>query len=300
MESTLQMLWHVFFPLPDSILVKVMCLVSLGALAYLGMAEVRGKHLQYSKFWNAKSMKSVSITKVRLSGKVGMTIAYAPGLLAALASFAISPSLDSARLDLLRCALALHFAKRIFELVFIHKLSSPMILDSALVISINHSVSSATLIYTQYLSVSLPEPTVDLKYIGVGLFFVGLGGNFYHNYLLAKLGKEGSSDNGYKIPQGGMFSSVICPHYLFEVIAYVGIAQTLYALSFALGTMVYLAGRSWATKKWYLSKFESCPRDVKCMIPFFLLANAHFSLYMFGSLGCFYHKIVKHVCLETG
>jgi hypothetical protein len=46
------------------------------------------------------------------------------------------------------------------------------------------------------------------------------------------------------------------------------ISQTSYAISFTLGSIFYLMGRSYATRKWYLSKFEDFSEDVKALIPY--------------------------------
>lgn len=137
-------------------------------------------------------------------------------------------------------------------------------------ISMSYFLSSATMIYNQQLMLQLPEPAIDLKYIGIPIFLIGIGGNFYHHYLLSKLRSEGE-EKQYKIPQGGLFSLVICPHYLFEILGFWGIAcisQTLYSIAFTLGTTFYLMGRSYATRRWYQSKFEDFPKDINALIPF--------------------------------
>jgi hypothetical protein len=73
---------------------------------------------------------------------------------------------------------------------------------------------------------------------------------------------ELATDNdkkGYKIPTGGLFGLVTCPHYLFEILAFFGfamISQTLYA------------GRSFATRKWYDSKFDEFPSRIKALVPY--------------------------------
>ncbi|ONK74252.1 uncharacterized protein A4U43_C03F4350 [Asparagus officinalis] len=144
-----------------------------------------------------------------------------------------------------------------------------MLLDSAIPISFSYFISTVSMIYAQYLSQDMPEPAIDLKYPGLALFLLGIAGNFYHHVLLSKLRIK--DDKGYKIPKGGLFGLVICPHYLFEIIGFCGvslIAQTVYSLSFTLGTTLYLIGRSSATKKWYLSKFENFPREIKTLIPY--------------------------------
>ncbi|CAK9172421.1 unnamed protein product [Ilex paraguariensis] len=144
-----------------------------------------------------------------------------------------------------------------------------MEVEATITISLSYFLSTATMIYAQHLSLGFPELPIDLKYPGVGIFFIGITGNFYHHYLLAKLRAKG--DKEYKVPHGGLFGLVICPHYLFEILGFVGvscISQTAYSFSFTLGTICYLIGRSIATRKWYISKFEDFPRDVKALIPY--------------------------------
>ncbi|XVE68543.1 hypothetical protein DITRI_Ditri09bG0076300 [Diplodiscus trichospermus] len=142
--------------------------------------------------------------------------------------------------------------------------------DTVILKPVGYLVSSATMIYSQHLTKGSQEPPIDLKYPGIVLFVVGVSGNFYHHYLLSKPRAKGN-DKEYRIPKGGLFGLVICPHYLFEVLGFWGvplIAQTLYTLSCALGTTLYLMGRSYATRRWYLSKFEDFPKGVKAMIRF--------------------------------
>lgn len=155
------------------------------------------------------------------------------------------------------------------QVLFIHKFSGKAALDHSVVISTSYTLITTATIYAQYLTRGLPEPPVNLMYVGVVVFFIGISGNFYHHYLLANLRKDGEKQ--YKIPRGGLFSLVICPHYLFEVVGFLGISfisQTVYAFFFTIGMAGYLVGRSYATRKWYMSKFEDFPKDVKALIPY--------------------------------
>ncbi|CAN6196932.1 unnamed protein product [Urochloa humidicola] len=129
------------------------------------------------------------------------------------------------------------------------------------------------MIYVQHLSHKIPEPAVDLLRPGVLVFAAGLAGNFYHHLLLSRLRSGGGAGDskGYKIPRGGLFELVVCPHYLFEIIGFVGLAmvsQTVYGLTVAVGSAAYLAGRSRATRKWYAAKFEEFPARVKALVPY--------------------------------
>jgi steroid 5-alpha reductase family enzyme len=68
----------------------------------------------------------------------------------------------------------------------------------------------------------ISEAPVDLKHAGILLFLWGISGNFYHHYLLSKLRGEGYREN--RIPKGGLFELVICPHYLLEIIGFLEIS----------------------------------------------------------------------------
>ncbi|KAE8037921.1 hypothetical protein FH972_010471 [Carpinus fangiana] len=255
------------FPPPPSLFITGMSVISLTSLAVTGFSEVKGKHLQYSKFWNVNPPNN-GRKQIKVSSKTGMLILYTPAFLAGLASFVLFQHQD-VRFLLVDAALTLHFFKRVFEVLFVHKYSGGMILDSVILISLSYFLSTATMIYAQQLTQGISEPPVDLKYPGILLFLVGTSGNFYHHYLLSKL--RGEREREYKIPKGGLFDSVICPHYLFEIISFLGISfisQTSYAFSFTLGTIFYLMGRSYATRRWYLSKFEDFSEDVKALIPY--------------------------------
>jgi very-long-chain enoyl-CoA reductase len=143
-----------------------------------------------------------------------------------------------------------------------------MEVESLIPITLSYFTSSVFIIYAQHQAQGLPEPEIDLKYPGIALFVVGISGNFYHHRLLSKL--RSKNDKEYKVPKGGLFDLVICPHYLFEILGFLGIsliAQTLYAFSFFVGTTLYLMGRSYVTRRWYLSQFKDFPKDVKALIP---------------------------------
>ncbi|XP_021829736.1 very-long-chain enoyl-CoA reductase-like [Prunus avium] len=267
------MLLTLIFPPPPSIFMAAMSVISFTSLANAGFSELRGKHMQYSKFWNFNSSQKSAEKKQKipqLSGRTGMLILYAPAFLAALSCLLFFPH-HSTRHLLLSSALTLHFLKRLLEVQFVHSYSGGMSIDTAIPISLSYFLSTATMIYGQNLTQGLPEPPIDLKEPGILLFLIGISGNFYHHYILSKMRSKG--DKEYKIPKGGLFELVICPHYFFEIMGFFGvscISQTLYAFSFAMGTALYLTGRSCATRKWYLSKFKEFPQTVKALIPYVL------------------------------
>lgn len=252
----------------ESLVLITAVLINGVALYTAGFMETRGTHMQYSKFWNQMKSSSDSQTPAKVSSRIGMLIFYTPAFLGGVIGLVLFPD-ESLRFVLLASCLTIHFLKRDLEVLFIHKYSGSIAVDHSIVISFLYFITTAGIIYAQYLSRELPEPSVDLKYAGVALFLIGITGNFYHHYILSQLRKAG--EKAYKIPRGGLFSLVICPHYLFEILGFLGIcfiSQTIYAFFFTLGMTVYLVGRSYATRKWYLEKFEDFPKDVRALIPY--------------------------------
>lgn len=266
----LSILLKFIYPAPASWFVTAMTVINGASLVNAGLMEIKGKSMQYSKFFNTnnKNVEASSSKMVKFSGRNGMLLAYSPAFVASVTSLAFMQD-EGLRFTMVASALSVHFFKRLFEVLFIHKYSGSMPIDTVIVISASYFLSSLTMIYSQHLCGRFAEPITDLKYAGIAIFLVGIVGNFYHHYILSKLRTEGEKE--YKIPQGGMFDLVICPHYLFEILGFIGIScisQTVYALSFTAGTIGYLTGRSYATRKWYLSKFEDFPKDVKALIPY--------------------------------
>ena len=257
-------MWPPFLYAPSP-LVAALTAACAASLAVLAISEFRGGNLAYSKFVGAGAR-----ARLLLPSRAGMLVIYAPALAAALASFAVPGAVEGTRAGFLCAAVAAHFLKRVLEVLFVHRYSGSMPLGSALFISSYYLFNAVAMIYVQRLSRGLPEPAVDLLCPGVLVFAVGAAGNFYHHLLLSRL-RAGGSDKEYKIPRGGLFELVACPHYLFEIVAFSGfamISQTLYALAVAVGSLAYLAGRSSATRKWYASKFEEFPARVKALVPY--------------------------------
>jgi len=112
----MSMFFNFMFPPPPSIFVTAMSIISFVALANYGISEIRGKHLNYSKFWNANNNKTNSGKQIKLSSKVGMLLLYTPAFLAGAVSFWIFPN-EGLRSTLLQGALTLHYFKRVFEVI---------------------------------------------------------------------------------------------------------------------------------------------------------------------------------------
>uniref|UniRef100_A0A0D6QRC3 3-oxo-5-alpha-steroid 4-dehydrogenase C-terminal domain-containing protein n=1 Tax=Araucaria cunninghamii TaxID=56994 RepID=A0A0D6QRC3_ARACU len=263
-------------------------IVTVGGLA-MGLMEFMGVHLKYSKF-NVGSSSSA-----QLPSRMGMFIFYAPAFLVAAfflfcklewerASFLLEKMgllqlcirlqlLEKAgpRFLVLSLAVALHFLKRLIEVLFVHRYSGGIAIDTTIITTSLYALYSANVLYAMQISEGLRPPSIDLMPLGIFLFIVGMSGNLYHHHLLSTLRKEG--EKGYQIPHGGLFDLVVCPHYFFEVIDFVGMAfisQIPVAFCAAFMVFCYLLGRSLSTKSWYLKKFESFPSNRKALIPFLI------------------------------
>lgn len=238
-----------------------------------------------------------------------MAIIYGGGLLAALlapvllpAAFpapqlanlpldALLPALlaPAARPWLVALLLSLHFAKRELEVFFLHRYSGGIPLPTAAMISTVYTITSSQYLYfAREASLSGFYATAgaraaDAGALGVALFFVGQAGNWWHHKLLADLRGGGDSGAGgdradkgakkasYLVPRGGLFPLVAAPHYLFEIVAWAGLAlatQTVVPLVACVGMASYLAGRSAATQRWNEARIPGYPRERKRLLPF--------------------------------
>jgi very-long-chain enoyl-CoA reductase len=82
---------------------------------------------------------------------------------------------------------------------------------------------------------------------------------------------KSSESNKYVSPRGGLFAYVATPHYLFELIGWLGIAIVANHLNSYLvfaGMCSYLAGRSVAQNEFNREKFDDWSTERKNLIPF--------------------------------
>lgn len=97
---------------PPSLPLNTLSVVNVTALAALGILEVKGTHMAYSKFLNQTAR-----IPMMLSGRVGMLLTYTPALVAAIALFSAPTVKTMPRGVLLAAALSVHFFKRVFEVL---------------------------------------------------------------------------------------------------------------------------------------------------------------------------------------
>ncbi|XP_049444855.1 polyprenol reductase [Epinephelus fuscoguttatus] len=114
--------------------------------------------------------------------------------------------------------------------------------------------------------------------VGVALF---IGASLMQHQcmvLLARLrtGKSGTVETlAHRMPEGGWFELVSCPHYFAELLIYVSLSLAFGGLSFTwwLVVLYVLFNQALAAQlchELYISKYESYPKQRKAFIPFVL------------------------------
>lgn len=155
----------------------------------------------------------------------------------------------------LACAMiVLHFLKREYETLFIHRFSlATMPVFNIFKNSAHYWIlSGAWLAYWIYAPSSytaLETPlTKNLDIIGTILYLFGEVSNFHTHVTLSKLRSKGGTERG--IPKGYGFGLVTCPNYLFELIAWIGVLfVTRSAATLLFFVVAYVQMLLWAKKK---------------------------------------------------
>jgi hypothetical protein len=227
----------------------------------------------YGKFANLDQ----SISKV--SGRTNMMLIYTPAF-----SFALYKVLELGGLPkcfddreaITACALLSHFAKRIIETLCVHKYSSRVNPVLGGFIGIYYALVCGIILGFQS-AVSADEYLPGCLAAGAILFLIGEVGNFVHHVYLAALrpkevdaGDVAAVRKSYKVPREGLFSKVVCPHYSFELCAWLGIAvmsQEIHTYLAFLSMATYLGGRSVAQRLWAVENIPGFPPNRNCLLP---------------------------------
>jgi very-long-chain enoyl-CoA reductase len=226
--------------------------------------EAYGEQAAYSKFAIGKNE-----LVLKVPGRIAMLLIYVPAFVYCLFSFTLMPSASPYnRSCLVLVLLTAHFGKRVLETCFLHKYSGNSDVAIASCIGIYYALTCALITYFQG-NVSKDIPSM-IFVLGTSLFVVGQLGNLYHHWILAKL-RTSKSEEKYVVPRGGLFHLVAVPHYLFELIAWLGIATVAGHLNgFLVFTSMcsYLFGRSVAHTRWNRAHIKGYPTDRRNIIPY--------------------------------
>lgn len=145
-----------------------------------------------------------------------------------------------------------HFLKREFETFYIHRFSAATMPLRNLFNNSAHYwiLAGVNLAYWNYRPTSpasLPSNPY-ITYPALALFIIGEAGNLYTHVVLRNLRSSGGTERG--IPEGWGFGLVTCPNYMFEAVAWLGVALLTWSLSSVIFlTAALLPMGSWAKKK---------------------------------------------------
>lgn len=147
-----------------------------------------------------------------------------------------------------------HFVKREYETMFVHKFSlstMPMfnIFKNSTHYWLLSGLNIAYWIYAPTSYTALSGPVVNyMNVAGIILYLFGEISNFKTHLTLSYLRSPGGTERG--IPKGYGFDLVTCPNYLFELVAWTGVA--LVSKSFAtliFNVIAWAQMHQWAIKK---------------------------------------------------
>ncbi|KAL6717329.1 Very-long-chain enoyl-CoA reductase [Lecanora helva] len=146
----------------------------------------------------------------------------------------------------------LHFLKRELETLFIHRFSSATMPAFNIFKNSAHYwvLSGLNMAYWIYRprAPAAEASNPYITYTGLALFTIGELGNLSNHITLRNLRSSGSTERG--IPQGLGFNLVTCPNYMFEAIAWAGIALVSWSLSTVIFAIAAIGQMGvWAKKK---------------------------------------------------
>jgi very-long-chain enoyl-CoA reductase len=280
------------------ILTALQLIVAVTSYANETNPETRAK---YSKFASNENSSQTIKDSSSWPSKLAMFVIYAPALLSSIVLLLLG-STNNIYKELLQHNVninvpnpstaaylcTIHFSKRVAEVLFLHHYSGRTDRGTPTMISVYYTFAAILVAYaggSLRASAKVDRDVDKMRMaLGISLYALGILGNFYHHYLLARLRSsdskqiKSSNENDhvlktYVAPKGGLFSYVAAPHYLFELLGWTGIAIVSDHLNVYLllaGMTSYLAGRSVAQNEFNRKRFneKDWPTDRKNLIPF--------------------------------
>ncbi|KAA0197454.1 Synaptic glycoprotein SC2, partial [Fasciolopsis buskii] len=182
----------------------------------------------------------------------------------------------------LRCLACLcwcgHYTKRILETLFVHRFSHATMPLFNVFRNCGYYFGFAFFVsyFVNHPLYTFPTFGCAQVLFGLGLFLVSEWANFTCHLTLKNLRPPNSTIRRIPEPMPGylftrMFKLVVCPHYLFESLAWVGFSVMTQVLPAAIFTTVGFSQMAvWAAARLraYRREFPDFPRHRKAIIPF--------------------------------
>ena len=167
----------------------------------------------------------------------------------------------------------LHFARRCWEVLCVHVYSKREVpLQDCLGEYAYYWLFAAWIAFDLSAPPSPFSPAFPAAaWAGLLLWLLAEAGNARCHWILSSLRPSGGRPDARAVPSGFCFELVSCPHYLFEVISWLGFALVCRALSssaFLLVGSAILIG--WARDRHaaYLKAFPTYPTGRRVIFPF--------------------------------
>ncbi|KAE8415253.1 steroid alpha reductase family protein [Aspergillus pseudocaelatus] len=134
---------------------------------------------------------------------------------------------EPSSIQLLLCGLlTIHFVKREYESIFVHRFSNATMPARKIVQNSGYyCVMSCNMAYWIFRPDAAAAATELINpwllYTGLGLFAFGELANLNTHLVLRDIRRPGTTERG--VPLGSGFGVVTCPNYFFEIIAWMGI-----------------------------------------------------------------------------
>lgn len=242
--------------------------------------------LQWVISWYGMGKTSVPTSRLNLPGRLAWLTMECPGFLTLLYTFfRLPPQLGLSLSDLpyqnkvLAALFVIHYSYRAVLFPFLQPSMSPLHL-AIWVFGFGFQVFNG-LCLGSYLAGHGPLSQADWPSpaqftAGIGLFYVGLAANYYHDDELreirrredarqARLAKESgqtkkSVEKHYEIPKAGLFQYMLYPHYFVEWVEWFGFWMaagfgSVPARCFLVNEVFAMLPRAVRGKKWYVEKF---------------------------------------------
>jgi 3-oxo-5-alpha-steroid 4-dehydrogenase len=223
-------------------LVTVCLAVQLFMAVALAVGETTGRlRLPYSKFRTGGGVNS----------RAGLTLSYATPIFVYIALWIEGGAPQTPYHLVVLATFLFHFVRRILEILFVNSYSRPTPLCALVIIGLLYAGAATSCAFFQVRILGQPISN-PVFMLGVLVFAFGELLNGYHHWLLARLRAPGVRI--YGVPRGGLFGWVASPHYLGEILSFVGYAMMSDLLPVwgnALVVSAYLASRANTTLKWY-------------------------------------------------
>jgi 3-oxo-5-alpha-steroid 4-dehydrogenase len=222
-----------------------------------------------------KNEKKNEKKKIALMNKLLVSlVGYGGALLIYVYIFWVHGASDADEVCALLCVCwSLHFFKRLIECLFVHKWRASSV-DSVLMWLGEWVYYLGFATWIAYDNVVLRgggapatrNESLLLATVGAAMFCFGVLVNGYHHLVLASHDRE-------KVPKIGLFELVSCPHYLGEVLTWIGfaamsqfrIAPVVFALATCVVLAIYSNDRHHSYKRQFMNIY---PEHRRRLIPF--------------------------------